>query len=48
MIIMSKLNGIDALAELLKCYGSNMGDDKIIVAVQTNLIKTITLCSRND
>ena len=48
LVIMNKLHGIDSLTELLKCYGNNLGDDQTLIRVQTNILKSIAVCSRND
>ena len=48
LVIMSKLHGIDSLTELLKCYGNNLGNDQLLIKIQTNILKTIAICSRHD
>lgn len=47
-LIMKQVHGIDSLAELLKCYGNKIGDDNVLIQVESKLLKCIAICSRND
>lgn len=46
--IMRQLHGIDSLAELLKCYGNKIGDDDVLIKIETSILQCISICARND
>jgi len=48
LVIIKQIHGIDAMIELLKCYGNKIGNDELLIDIETKLLCCLSICMRND
>lgn len=46
--ITRQIHGVDCLVELLKCYGNKIGNDELLIEIETRLLKCLAIVLRSD